>query len=323
LSRSRAQRLRPSPDGRSRCQFLRRNRVLALFGPTTAGKSALAHAAALALDGEIVVADPFQRYRGLEIAADAPSSVERAAVTYHFVGDLDLAQSSSVADFAAAAHTTIDDILERARVPIVAGGTGLYVRAALASLDFPEEVPADVRRSVEDHVAADLARAVDELRRRDPETAARIDLRNPRRVSRALELARAGATRPAHDQLWTDTTRHATQLIGVTRPRPTLDELIAQRVRRELDDGLVAEIEAALDTPGFSRTAAQIIGVREVTALRAGHVAIGDLPDLLTARTRKLARAQLSWLRKTPSAVELDLGSEVAEDALPRLLALW
>lgn len=85
----------------------------------------------------------------------------------------------------------------------------------------------------------------------------------------------------------------------------------------------MAEIEAALDTPGFSRTAAQIIGVREVTALRAGHVAIGDLPDLLTARTRKLARAQLGWLRKTPSAVELDLGSEVAEDALPRLLALW
>jgi tRNA dimethylallyltransferase len=269
------------------------------------------------------VADPFQRYRGLEIAADAPSPDERAEVAYHLVGDLDLTQSSSAADYAAAAHATIDGILERGRVPIVAGGTGLYLRAAIAELDFPDEAPLDVRQAVEQLVTADLAGAIDELRRRAPATAARIDLRNPRRVSRALELARVGASRPAHDRLWTDTTRHPTRIVGVTRPRPTLDALIARRVQRELDDGLVSEIETALDTPGLSRVAAQIIGVREVLALRGGQIDAAELPVLLGARTRKLARAQLTWLRKTPSVHQIDLGVAPAVDALAPLLTLW
>ena len=275
------------------------------------------------LNGEIVVADPFQRYRGLEIAADAPSAAERAEVRYHLVGDLDLTQSSSAAEYAAAAHATIDDILDRDRVPIVAGGTGLYLRAALAELDFPDEAPLDVRQAVEQLVASDLRGAIDELHQRAPATAARIDLRNPRRVSRALELARVGASRSAHDRLWTDTTRHPTRIVGVTRPRPTLDALIAQRVQRELDDGLVAEIETALDTPDFSRAAAQIIGVREVLALRIGQIESTALPELLAARTRKLARAQLTWLRKTPAVHEIDLGTAPAVNALERLHTLW
>lgn len=275
------------------------------------------------LNGEIVVADPFQRYRGLEIAADAPSAAERAEVPYHLVGDLDLTQSSSAAEYAAAAHATIDDILDRDRVPIVAGGTGLYLRAALAELDFPDEAPLDVRQAVEQLVASDLRGAIDELHQREPATAARIDLRNPRRVSRALELARVGASRPAHDRLWTDTTRHPTRIVGVTRPRPTLDALIAQRVQRELDDGLVAEIETALDTPDFSRAASQIIGVREVLALRIGQIESTALPELLAARTRKLARAQLTWLRKTPAVHEIDLGTAPAVNALERLHSLW
>ena len=275
------------------------------------------------LNGEIVVADPFQRYRGLEIAADAPSAAERAEVPYHLVGDLDLTQSSSAAEYAAAAHATIDDILGRDRVPIVAGGTGLYLRAALAELDFPDEAPLDVRQAVEQLVASDLRGAIDELHQRVPATAARIDLRNPRRVSRALELARVGASRSAPDRLWTDTTRHPTRIVGVTRPRPTLDALIAQRVQRELDDGLVAEIETALDTPDFSRAAAQIIGVREVLALRIGQIESTALPELLAARTRKLARTQLTWLRKTPAVHEIDLGTAPAVNALERLHTLW
>ncbi len=239
------------------------------------------------------------------------------------VGDLDLTQSSSAADYAKAAHAAIDDILRRGRVPIVAGGTGLYLRAAVAELDFPQEPPPEIRQAVEQLVAADLQGAIDELGTREPATAARIDLRNPRRVRRALELARMGASRPVHDRLWTDTARHPTCIVGVTRPRPTLDARIAERVDRELDDGLVSEIETALDTPGFSRTAAQIIGVREVLALRAGEIESTKLPELLAARTRKLARAQLTWLRKTRSVDELDLRTGPASDALPHLLSMF
>lgn len=297
--------------------------ILALFGPTAAGKSALAHAAAITLGGEIVVADPFQRYRGLEIAADAPSAAERAEVPYHLVGDLDVTQASSAAAYAASAHAAIDDVLARGRIAIVAGGTGLYLRAALAELAFAAEATPEIRRQVEDLVAEDLPGAIDELSRRDPEAAARIDLRNPRRVIRALELVRSGIAPPVHDRLWTEVTRHPTLLIGVTRPRSTLDALIARRVRRELADGLIREIEAALDTPGMSRTAAQIIGVREVRALRAGEIDITEMPELLAARTRKLARAQMTWLRKTPSVHLLDLGTGPSRDGLRSLYALW
>lgn len=300
-----------------------RSRVLAIFGPTAAGKSALAHAAALALGGEIVVADPFQRYRGLEIAADAPSQSERAEVQYHFVGDLDLTATSSVAEYAGAAHERIDDILRRGRLPIVTGGTGLYLRAALAELDFPGEVAVEVRSAVEALVTTDLSAAIDELQTLNPDEATRIDLRNPRRVSRALELARTGASRPAADRLWTGSTRHPTCLVGVVRPRDVLDGLIEQRVHRELADGLVAEIEAAIDTDGFSRSAAQIIGVREVLAMRTGEAERSELPALLAARTRKLARAQLTWLRKTSSVHQLDLGTAPPEQALDALQAVW
>ena len=218
-----------------------RPRVLALFGPTAAGKSALAHVAALALGGEIVVADPFQRYRGLEIAADAPRPDERAAVPYHLVGDLDLAESSTAADFGARAAVVVDDVLRRGRVPIVAGGTGLYLRAALAELDFPPPPDPSVRASVEALVARDHVAAVEELERRDPALAGTTDLANPRRLARALELARSGA--PRGTRLFDAPDRHPTLLVAVTRPRPVLDARIEARVRRELDEGLVGSLE--------------------------------------------------------------------------------
>ncbi len=110
--------------------------VLALFGPTATGKSAIAHALAREIGGEIVVADPFQRYRGLEIAADSPRPAERAEVRYHLVGDLDLHEDSTAGGYAARAHAAIDGILAAGRLPIVAGGTGLYLRAALCDLEM-------------------------------------------------------------------------------------------------------------------------------------------------------------------------------------------
>jgi tRNA dimethylallyltransferase len=299
-------------------------RVLAVFGPTAAGKSALAHAAALALGGEVVVADPFARYRGLEIAADAPSPAERAEVTYHLVGDLALHESSTAAGFAARAHRAVDDILARGRVPIVAGGTGLYLRAAVAELGFPPAADPAVRAWAEDLVAADPAAARAELARRDPAAAARVDTANPRRLARALERSAApGGGGGDPGRLWDGSTRLPTLLVAVTRPRPVLDDLIVRRVRREMDDGLVAELERALDAPGTSREALQVIGAREVAAVRAGELPAAELAGRLAARTRRLARRQLQWLRRWPEAAELALGDAPAADALPRLLGLW
>ncbi len=268
------------------------------------------------------MADPFQRYRGLEIAADAPRPAQRAEVRYHAVGDLGLTRRSTAAGFGALAHAAIDACLAAGRTPIVSGGTGLYLRAAVSDLAFPADAPPRVREWAESLVADDPAGALEELRRRDPGAADRVDAANPRRVARALEVAEAGGA-PDGAGLWSGETRLPTLLVAVTRPREVLDARIAVRVRRELDDGLVAELERAIGTPGVSREALQVIGAREVAAMRAGALDPADLPDRLAARTRRLARKQLTWLRKTPGLVPLDLGDAPAEEALPRLLALW
>lgn len=300
--------------------------VLALFGPTAAGKSALAHALALRLGGEIVVADPFQRYRGLEIAADGPRPRETAEVPYHLAGDLSLTEASTAGDHARRAHAAIDDILARGRVPVVAGGTGLYLRAAVADLGFPDRGDPGARARAERLVADDPAAAAEELRRRDPAAYAAVDVANPRRLARALELAAApdpAAGPPPRGRLFTGATRRPTLLVAVDRPRPVLDALIAARVRRELDEGLVAELEAALDTPGVAREPLQIIGAREVAALRRGEIAPESLPDLLAARTRRLARRQLQWLRRMPDAHVLELGDGPAVAVLERVVEMW
>lgn len=286
----------------------------------------MAHAAARALGGEVVVADPFQRYRGLEIAADAPRAAERAQVAYHGVGDLALGDGSSAGGFAAQAHAAVDDILARGRTPIVAGGTGLYLRAAVAELGFAPAPPPGVRAWAERLVAHDPVAAAAALSERDPSAAERVDVANPRRLARALEVAvgadtGGGARSPA--RLFTGPPRRPTLLVAVVRPREVLDALIAERVRRELDDGLVAELEAALDDPGLSREAAQVIGAREVAAVRAGTLPASALEERLAARTRRLARRQLAWLRRMPVDATLDLGDAPATAAVGRLLACW
>jgi tRNA dimethylallyltransferase len=299
-------------------------RVLALMGPTASGKSAVAHQVARRIGGELVVADPFQRYRGLEIAADTPGPQARAEVRHHCILDLDLTERSTAAAFAERAHAAIDDILRRGRVPVVSGGTGLYMRAALSDLGFPPEPSDDAREAAERDALTDPDGALAELRALDPDRAAAIDHLNPRRVGRALALARtAGGPLPRGDALWARATRHPTLLVALSRPRDELDRRIAVRVRRELGDGLVAELEAALDTPGLAREPGQIIGMREVAAMRAGELGADDLPGRLEARTRRLARKQLTWLRKTPGLISVDLGARDPGDATDEVIALW
>ncbi len=295
--------------------------VLALFGPTASGKSAVAHALALELGGEVVVADPFQRYRGLTVAADSPRDADRAEVRYHLVGDLDVTQASTAGDFAQRAHAAVDDILARGRVPIVAGGTGLYLRAATCDLDFPQAPDAGVRAWAEALVDADPATAANALLARDAAAHARVDLANPRRLVRALERAAVGEEHRGDP--FAAPYRLPTLLVALNRPRPVLDELIARRVRRELDEGLVGELEAVLDTPGVAREPLQIIGASEVEAMRRGEIASDDLPERLSARTRRLARRQLQWLRRMPGAVEIDVGDAAAEDAVAAITARW
>lgn len=240
------------------------------------------------------------------------------------MGDLDLSEASRAGEFAALAHAAIDGILARGRTPIVTGGTGLYLRAALCEMDFSDPVPPEVRRSAEKAVGRDLGAAVARLAALDPAAAARVDPKNPRRVARALELAESGrpAARAA-EVLWAGETRRPTVVVGIDRPRDVLHARIARRVRREIDAGLVAEIEAALDRPdGISREAAQIIGVKEVLAMRSGELSPALLEEALTVRTRRLARKQATWLRKAAGVAWAQPGEGDDAEVVERLAAL-
>lgn len=295
--------------------------MLALFGPTASGKSAVAHALALALGGEVIVADPFQRYRGLEIAADSPRHAQRREVPYHLVGDLALTDDSTAGEYASGAHEAIDGVLARGRVPIVAGGTGLYLRAALCDLDM-RPAPAPEVRAWAEGLAADPAVALAELEDRDPSAAAFVDPSNPRRLARALERAAAGDPGPGMD-IWAAPYRRPVLLVFTDRPRDVITRLIAERVRRELDEGLQAELVAALTTEGLARGPGQVIGMSEVRAIGAGEMPPEALEEALCVRTRRLARMQRTWMRRMQPDHVIDLGDAPAGDAAPEIAALW
>ena len=294
--------------------------MLALFGPTACGKSAVAHALAGEMGGEILVADPFQRYRGLEVAADAPGPAARAEVTYHFVGDLELHEDSRAGGFAEAAHSVVDELVGQGRVPIVAGGTGLYLRAATCDLDMRPQPDADVREWAE-ALAAEPAAAMAELRRRAPDLAAATDPPNPRRVARALERAHSGDA--GGGDIWAAPPRRPTLVVGLDRPREVLHGLIAQRVRREMADGLIDELTAAAARPDLARGPAQVIGMSEARALATGDIDIVQFEEAVNVRTRRLARMQGTWMRRMSPDLQIDLGDGPAEAAVASIVAAW
>ncbi len=274
------------------------------------------------LGAEIVVADPFQRYRGLEIAADAPRAQDRRQVAYHLVGDLDLAHDSTAGDFAERAHAVVDRLADDGDgVPIVAGGTGLYVRAALCDLAMRPPPPPEVRAWAE-ALAADPAAAMALLRSRDAAAADRVDPANPRRIARALERLEGGDDAASAD-IWQAPYRRPTLLVGVTRPRAVLHELIRQRVRREVAEGLVPELEGALARPDLARGPGQVIGMREVRAMQRGEMQGIDLEEALVVRTRRLARMQSTWLTRLRPDRVLDLADRPAGDACADVVAMW
>ena len=273
------------------------------------------------MGAEVVVADPFQRYRGLEIAADAPRPAERAEVRYHLVGDLDLTQDSTAGGYARGAHGAIDAMLARGVTPVVAGGTGLYLRAALCRLQMRPPPDPAVRAWAED-LARDPGAAMAELRRLDPGAAGRVDAANPRRLARALERAAQGDGGGPGD-IWSAPLRVPALVACVDRPPEVLEGLIRRRVRRELDEGLVDELRRALARPDLARGPRQVIGMSEVDALDAGRMPGDALEDALVARTRRLARMQRTWMRRMHVDLAIDLGDGPAHEAVPRIGAAW
>jgi tRNA dimethylallyltransferase len=298
--------------------------VLGIFGATASGKSALALALARRVPCEVVSVDAMQVYAGVETLTNQPSAAERAEVPHHLVGYLPLTETSSVGAHAPLAHRAIDDAAARGALPLVVGGTGLYLRAALAELELPPPVGAAERARWErfyDEHGADAA--LGELERRDPRAAGRLHANDRRRVVRALELSEQGASlAPERDRLWGSSTRKPALVAVVSWPRAELRARIATRTQAMLAGGALDEVRALREAGAEpSPTAARILGLAQLGAHLDGDRTLAEVAAEITLRTGQYARRQETWARRIPESIEL-AGADGPERNADRLLEL-
>jgi tRNA dimethylallyltransferase len=278
--------------------------VIGIFGPTASGKSRVAATLAERFPADLVSADAMQVYRGLPILTNqAPARL---------VGLWPLDHEASVGEYAPLAHAAIDEILAVGRTPVVVGGTGLYLRAAVADLALPEAPAPGERERWEHFYDEDPALAHERLSGLDPAGAAAVHRNDRRRVVRALELAAAGGSlAPETDRLWTEETRHPTLLVGLDVPKDVLERRIEERTQAMFDAGVVEEVQAALTGP-ISTTARKTLGLDEVATLPRE-----DAIDAIVVRTRRYAAYQRKWMRRVPGLVMVDADrppGEIADD---------
>ena len=290
--------------------------VIAIFGPTGVGKTAVAVALASRLRerGEAPIAisaDALQLYAGLETLTGAPTAQEQRELEHRLVGVAPATRTFSAGAYAKRAHAEIDGALHAGRRPIVVGGTGLYLRAALADLDLrPPPEPA-VRARWLQAVQQRGPQAVHaELAARDPTTAHAIDPHDRQRIVRALELLDAGESPPSGDELWTEDTRRPTVLFGLVQDREALYEAIDRRVDAMVAAGARGEILRAAQR-GASDTARKALGFEEL--LR------GDV-EAMKRNTRRLAKRQLTWMRKLPNVELVDVTGREPDDVADELV---
>ena len=288
--------------------------MLAIFGPTGIGKTALALALAdrLRAAGErpvAVSADALQVYRGLETLTGVPTAAERARLEHRLISILPVDARFSVGEYAALAHAEIDGLLDAGARPIVVGGTGLYLRAALADLSLRPPPPNVVRARWEGELARRGPEALHaQLARDAPWAANTSEPRDRSRIVRALELLELGELEPPQDpnQLWTADTRHPTRLVGLVMDRDALYARIDARVDAMVAAGALDEVRAA-HAAGASETARKALGFEELLA--------GDV-EAMKRRTRNFAKRQLTWMRKLPGVEIVDV-----TDRAPRAVA--
>jgi tRNA dimethylallyltransferase len=298
--------------------------VIALFGPTGVGKTAVAIALArrLRAQGErpaAVSADALQVYAGLEVLTGAATVQEQAELEHRLLSFLPVTERFSAGRYAELAHREIDELIDAGRLPIVVGGTGLYLRAALAELSLAPPPRAGVRERWQAELERHGPAALHELlAARAPWAATEIAPGDRQRIVRALELLDAGELRPGRagseqSELWTEATRRPTLLVGLVMARDQLYAQIDARVDAMLADGAIEEVERA-DGAGASETARKALGFAELLA--------GDT-EAMKRRTRNYARRQLTWMRKLPAVHEVDVTGRDPDDVAADIHGAW
>ena len=281
-------------------------RVLCVVGPTASGKTKMAVALARRFGGEVVSVDSMQIYRGMTIGTAAPTAEEMEGVPHHMIAVADPAEQWSAARFCQAADACIQDILSRGKLPVLAGGTGLYLDALIRGDDFaPGSQGGEVRLRLQRELREQGPEALlERLRTVDPETAGRLHLRDEKRILRALEIYeqtgepmslrdRRGRQRPD---------RYEAVYIGLSfRDREDLRRRIDRRVDDMVRQGLLQEVQDLLDS-GLPRdaTALQAIGYKQFLAVAAGAAPPAQAVEEVKLRSRQYAKRQLTWLRRNP-----------------------
>lgn len=278
--------------------------VIAVVGPTGSGKSDLAVNLALELDGEVINADAMQFYRGMDIGTAKMTVAERRGVPHHLLDILDVTEEASVSDFQRQARDAIADIHGRGKRAILAGGSGLYVRAALDVLEFPGTDP-QLRKQLEAELAEHgTAAMLDRLRAVDPASAARLS--DDRRIIRALEVHELTG-RPFSSFMPRREYHQPAIQVGLSVDREVLRERLAARVHRMVDDGLLAEVRR-LDAQGLrsGKTASRALGYSQFLRVVDGLSTVSGAAEETIVATRQFARRQLTWFRADPRISWLD-----------------
>ncbi|QOR48418.1 tRNA (adenosine(37)-N6)-dimethylallyltransferase MiaA [Trueperella pecoris] len=286
--------------------------IVAVVGPTASGKTALSLELATQLGGpdavEIVSADAMQLYRGMDIGTAKVPPDERAGIIHHQIDVLDVTDVASVAAYQRHGRADIAEVMGKGKIPMVVGGSGLYVSGLLDELNFPGTDPA-IRAELEQiHVTHGLGPLIAELREKDPVSANTINLSNPRRVIRALEVVRL--TGSSYTPVFPRHTSHYPDVValGLRRDKDSLDADIHARAAAMFADGLVDETEALI-ARGLrdGETARKATGYAEAIAVIDGKMSVGEAIESVAFATRRLAKKQRTWFGRDPRIAWIDI----------------
>jgi tRNA dimethylallyltransferase len=302
--------------------------IVAIVGPTGVGKSDLAIQVARTLsDGgipaEIINADAMQLYAGMDIGTAKVPEAERMGIPHHLLDVWPVSKEASVADYQVLAREAIAGCHDRGVVPLLVGGSGLYVSSVLYEFEFPGTDP-DVRDALEKRLQEEGVEAlVAELREKDPEAAEAIDPRNSRRIVRALEVIQItgkpfGAGLHARSTLW----REPVLVMGLQRERSALSRALDERVGKMWEEGFVDEVRGLLGAGELGVTASQAIGYRQVISFLEGTMTRDDAVHETVSLTKRYARRQMSWFRRDPQISWRDV-DEVSRDVLVDDVVSW
>ena len=286
--------------------------VLGIVGPTASGKTDLALALADRIPVEVVVADSRQVYRGMDIGTAKPPASAQRRVPHHLIDIVDPDEPFTVADWVARARAILPEIASRGRLPLLVGGTGLYISALIDGHDYAAQPwSPELRQRLTEELETDgLAPLVLRLQAADPTAAAAIDVRNPRRVLRALERAEAGGSGTARAAAYAGTVA----LVGLDRPRDVLYRRIDERARRLFETGLVDEVRR-LGADGYGPELRPMTGhgYAEAATYLAGEWTLDEAVAVTARRTRQYAKRQLTWFGRYPRLVWIRAGDGPAD----------